>query len=147
MKRFSVVLFSSIFILLVFSDGIKAQDRSFTSGSVWEISYIKTKLPHFVDYMNNLNDGWKKVMDEAKNQGIILNYMVLSSDPSNRNDWDLMLMIEYKNMAALDGLEEKMQKVQEKLFGTPEERKENAIARNDLREIIGNRTARQLVFK
>jgi hypothetical protein len=147
MKHLSSILFTIIIIFFCIPSGINAQERSFTEGSVWEISYVKTKLPYFNDYMTNLNNGWKKVMDEAKKEGLILNYMVLSSAPANQEDWNLMLMIEYKNMAAMDGLEDKMEKISEKLFGNEDQRQQNAVSRNELREILGNKTARQLTFK
>lgn len=148
MCRFSIVMFTVVFILILFPGSIKAQERPFTEGSVWNVSYIQTKDAFFLDYMNNLNNGWIRVMEEAKKEGYILNYMVLSSQPSNRDDWNLMLMIEYKNWASMDGLMEKMRKVQDKLFGTNNnERKESAVARNELREILGSKTAIQLKFK
>lgn len=148
MKNVSKFLLFVTIILFAFSERHNAQERPFTDGSVWNISYIQTKDAYFLDYMNNLNKGWKRVMEDAKKEGYILNYMVLSSQPSNREDWDLMLLIEYKNWAALDGLMEKMNKVQEKLFGSDEnERKESAVARNELREILGSKTAVQLNFK
>ncbi|MFO7526408.1 MAG: hypothetical protein R6W68_13235 [Ignavibacteriaceae bacterium] len=148
MYRLSIVLFTVVIIFIVFPGTTKAQERPYTEGSVWNISYIQTKDAYFLDYMNNLNNGWKRVMEDAKKEGYILNYMVLSSQPSNRDDWDLMLLVEYKNWAAFDGLMEKMNKVQEKLFGSNEnERKESAVARNELREILGSKTALQLNFK
>lgn len=97
--------------------------------------------------MNNLNSGWKKVMDEAKKQGIILSYMVLTQSPNDTEDWALELLIEYKNMAAFDGLREKMEKIQSSLFGSQETMKDSAVKRNELREMVGSKLARQLLFK
>jgi hypothetical protein len=147
MKHLTTILLTAVIISFCISVEITAQNKSYTESSVWEISFVKTKLPYFNDYMTNLNSGWKKVMDEAKKEGFVLDYMVLSSSPSNPEDWDLMLMIEYKNLAALDGLEDKMDKITEKLFGSPDTQQENAKSRNELREILGNKTTRQLLFK
>lgn len=146
MKKFSL-LCVVIIAFLIYSDALKAQEKSYTEGSVWNISLIKTRAPYFDDYMNNLSNGWKKVMDEAKKQGLILSYMVLSQNPSNRDDWDLALMIEYKNMAALDGLSEKMEKIQSDLFGNQKTMQDAAVKRNELRDFVGNKLARQLIFK
>lgn len=146
MKQLKLLLLTVILISICMSEGI-AQQRSYKEGSVWEISFVKTKLPYFNDYMTNLGNGWKKVMDEAKKEGLILNYMVLSSQASNPKDWDLMLMIEYKNMASMDGLEDKMEKISSRLFGSEDTQQQNAKSRNELREILGGRTARQLLFK
>lgn len=146
MKKFSL-LCVVIIAFLIYSDALKAQEKSYTEGSVWNISLIKTRAPYFDDYMNNLSNGWKKVMDEAKKQGLILSYMVLSQNPSSRDDWDLALMIEYKNMAALDGLSEKMEKIQSDLFGNQKTMQDAAVKRNELRDFVGNKLARQLIFK
>jgi len=143
-----IVLFCIVsVVLLISSDSIKAQSKSYTVGSVWNISLIKTKAPYFDDYMNNLSNGWKKVMDEAKKEGLILSYMVLTQNPSNQDDWDLALMVEYKNMAALDGLNEKMEKIENSVFSDQKMMKDEAVKRNDLREYVGNNFTRQLIFK
>lgn len=147
MKQLSLALLFAVIISFAFSDSIFAQEKSYTEGSVWDISLIKTKAPYFDDYMNNLNNGWKKVMEEAKKQGLILSYMVLSQSPSSPGDWDLALLIEYKNMAAFDGLGEKMEKIQSKLFGERQTMQDAAVKRNDLRELLGSKLARQLLFK
>ncbi len=143
-----IILFCIVSVVLLISTAsIKAQSKSYTVGSVWNISLIKTKAPYFNDYMNNLSNGWKKVMDEAKKQGLILSYMVLTQNPSNQDDWDLALMVEYKNMAALDGLNEKMEKIENSVFSDQTRMKDEAVMRNDLREYVGNNFTRQLIFK
>lgn len=147
MKQLNLVLLLAAIFTFIISDQIMAQERSYTAGSVWDISLIRTKAPYFDDYMNNLNNGWKKVMDEAKKQGIILSYMVLTQSPNDTEDWDLALLIEYKNMAAFDGLREKMEKIQTGLFGSEETIKNSAVKRNELREMLGSKLARQLLFK
>ncbi|MFZ1292101.1 MAG: hypothetical protein WAR79_18550 [Melioribacteraceae bacterium] len=147
MKIHKMFLLLIVVITILISNRAEAQERTYTEGTVWDISLIKTKSPYFNDYMNNLNIGWRKVMDEAKNEGIILSYMVLSQNPQNPGDWDLALLIEYKNMAALDGLRDKMEKIQSKLFGGRQTIQDAAVKRNELREMLGNRLTRQLIFK
>ena len=91
MKNFKIFFLTTVGLILLLSFQVKAQEKPYKEGSVWDISLIKTKAPYFNDYMNNLNDGWKKVMDEAKKEGIVLSYMVLSQNPRTTNDWDLAL--------------------------------------------------------
>jgi hypothetical protein len=146
MKFIKIFLFSFLLLVILLPE-VNAQEMAYTEGSVWDISYIKTKAPYFEDYMNNLNSGWRAVMDEAKKEGLILGYKVLSSSPQDQQDWDLMLMIEYKNMAALDNLQPRMLKIQEKLFGAPDSRKASALSRNEIRELMGGKLARELHFK
>lgn len=147
MKNFKIFFLTTVGLILLLSFQLKAQEKPYKEGSVWDISLIKTKAPYFNDYMNNLNNGWKKVMDEAKKEGIVLSYMVLSQNPRTNNDWDLALLIEYKNMAAFDGLNDKMEKIQSKLFGSQKGIQNAAVKRNEIRELLGSRLARELIFK
>ena len=55
-------------------------------------------------------------MDEAKKQGIIVSYSVYETSPRSADDPNLYLMVTYKNMAALDGLDDRMEGIQQKSF-------------------------------
>jgi hypothetical protein len=46
--------------------------------------------------------------DEAKKQQIITDYKNLAGDAATEQDFDMLLMVEYPNMASLDGLRDKM---------------------------------------
>ncbi|MET8139766.1 hypothetical protein ABZU32_05590 [Sphaerisporangium sp. NPDC005288] len=84
------------------------RELPFTEGSVWSIQFAQTKPGMTAEYLRNLGAGWTPLMDEAKREGLILDYRVLVAPHVNRDDWDVMLMVEVRNMAALDGYQEKM---------------------------------------
>ena len=87
MKSHSIALFLLLFFsLLYLSEDASAQDKSYTEGSVWQISFVKTKRPYFDDYLTNLSNGWKKVMEEAKSEGLVISYKVLSSPAGSAYD-------------------------------------------------------------
>ena len=136
MENFKIFFLSTVGLILLLSFQVEAQEKPYKEGSVWDISLIKTKAPYFNDYMNNLNDGWKKVMDEAKKEGIVLSYMVLAQNPRTTNDWDLALLIEYKNMAAFDGLNDKIEKIQSKLFGSQKGIQDAAVKETKLENYL-----------
>jgi len=119
----------------------------YAEGTVWEISTVKVKSGFSEDYLRSMGATWKKVMEEAKKQKLILSYKVLSSDASSREDWNIMLMIEYANMAALDGLEPKMRALALPTVGGEEGRKEFMTKRLEVREIVGSKLARELILK
>ncbi len=85
--------------------------------------------------------------EEAKKEGLILSYKILSGPAANKDDWDLLLMVEYKNLAALDGVAEKFQALQRKLIGPEEQQKAGYAKRSELREILGDKTVRELILK
>jgi hypothetical protein len=78
---------------------------------------------------------------------LILSYDVGTSPAANKEDWDIVLLEEYKNMAALDGLEEKLREVAEKVAGSSEKQEERAKERGKIREVLGSKLVRQLKLK
>ena len=81
-----------------------AEDLPFKEGTVTEVSSVKIKEGHFLDYMTYLDTSYKQIMDEAKKQGLIVSYAVYGARPKTPQEPDLYLIIEYANLAALDGI-------------------------------------------
>src|SRR5205807_9003750 len=79
----------------------------YTEGGVWQITMVKTKTGMSDDYLKALARIFKSTNDEAKKQGISTDYKILIGDAATQQDYDILLMVEYPNMAALDGLREK----------------------------------------
>jgi hypothetical protein len=83
----------------------------YTEGSVWSIQFARTKSGASDDYLKFLRDGWKPVMEEAKRRNVILSYRVLLSNFTSPRDWDVMVLIELENMAALDGYQDELRRI------------------------------------
>ena len=56
-------------------------------------------------------------------------------------------MIEYPNMAALDGLREKTDPIGAKMVGTEDQQRQLAVKRLEIREIMGDKTMREITLK
>ena len=124
-----------------------AQDDPYEEGSVWNVTFVRTEEGHFDDYLENLKAGWRAVMDDAKADGLVLSYKVLSHAPRTRNDWDLMLLVEYPNWAAFDGINDRMEAFAAQHIGRTEDaRQEALIDRGSLRTILGEALAQELEF-
>lgn len=134
------------FFLLASTAPAHAQETVYQDGSVWDISYIRTEPGQFDNYMANLNQVWKQVLDQAIEEGHILSYRVFSSQPVNRDDWNLMLLVEYPNMAALDNLQEKYAPIRNAVLGSLQQANQATTERRALREILGGKLARELTF-
>lgn len=119
----------------------------YTEGTVWEITMVKTKSGMTDDYLKNLAQAYKSTSDEAKKQGIIMDYKIFLGDASNRDDFDLLLLVQYKNMAALDSLREKTDPIATKLIGGENELRQGSIKRMEIREILGTKTMREITLK
>lgn len=137
------------FIMLLASSNISfAQtDRPYKEGPLWEVQFIKTKPGMTEQYLKNLSDGWVKMMRASKEAGIIMDFKILSSQPASENDWDLLLMYEVKNFAALDGMQEKTEALAKKVMGDQETQHTQALSRNDLRVLQGGKLTQELDFK
>lgn len=137
-----------LFLLtLCFSLSAFAQEIPYKDGSVWSITFIKTKPGMTYDYLRSLASTWRKVNEQAKKEGLILSYKILSGDAVNRDDWDLLLLTEHKNMASLDGLDEKYQAIAIKIEGSEDKQKAIMSSRVEMREILGSKLAREIFLK
>ena len=147
MKKILFFFSLTLFILMTQLTVIAQTSKPYSEGPVWNVQFVKTKPGMATLYLKNLSDGWIKVMNEAKTEGLILDYKVFSGMPGSKDDWDLMLMYELKNHAAEDGLSDKMESMRNKLFGCEDVQQKSAVARNDLRELLGGKSTQELIFK
>jgi hypothetical protein len=125
----------------------KGSNAPYTEGPVWVLTMIKTKTGLGDDYLKSINGTVKPVYDEEKKQKIILDYKILNGDASGSQDFNILIMVQYPNMAALDGLREKMDPIIEKVMGSEDQRRATAVKRLDIREILGTKTMREITLK
>jgi hypothetical protein len=89
----------------------------------------------------------KPVYDEEKKQKIILDYKIMTGDASSPHDFNMLILVQYPNMAAFDGLRDKMDPIVEKVMGSEDQRRATAVKRLDVREILGTKTMREITLK
>jgi len=135
-----------VFLMITFGAKSFAQDRSYKDGTVWTMSFIRVNPGQDETYLNSLKTSWKAVQDEAIKQGLVLSYKILDGNASSPTDWNLVLMVEYKNLASMEGNDEKWDAIQNK-FNTPEERKKLMESRVSVRTMYGQRLMREVVYK
>jgi hypothetical protein len=123
------------------------EERTYTEGFVVDVGYVRTKYGMFDEYMKFLDGPYKKFMEEAKKAGIIVDYGVYQAFPHNPSEPDIILTTVYKNWAAYDGLRDKMDPIQAKIFGSMEASNKGAVERDKVREILGGQTLQKLQLK
>jgi hypothetical protein len=127
---------------------VRAQsDAPYTEGPVWGITMVKTKPGMSDDYLKTLAKIYRATNDEMKKQGLIMDYKILLGDNANPNDFDILLMVEFKNMAAFDGFREKADPITDKILGSEDAQRQGAIKRMEVREIMGNKLMREVTLK
>lgn len=124
-----------------------AADRPYDDGPVTVVSSVRTQPGMQDAYLRYLATTYRANMDAAKKEGIILDYRVYQTDPRSADEPDVYLTITYKNMAALDGLDDRMDPILQRSFGDQKARDTAAIDREKMRRLIGQETIREVVFK
>ena len=124
-----------------------AQDRTYKEGSVWNIQFVRTNAGQGVDYLNSLKTTWKAVQDEALKQGLILSYKILDGEAANSQDFDILLMTEFKNLASMEGMEDKWDAISKKVVGDMAAMKTLRDSRVSMRTINGGKLMREIVYK
>lgn len=147
MRFAKTTLWFVIGLLVLVSQPAFAQEKVYKEGTVWSVTFIKVKPGMFDVYMRELAVQRKQLMAEGKKQGLIVSEKMLSGISANRDDWDLMLMEEYKNWAAFDGISEKWDAMLLKIIGTEEKVVQTMVKRAEVREIVGDKTMQEITFK
>jgi hypothetical protein len=119
----------------------------YNEGPVWALSMIKTKTGLTDEYFKQITGTVKPVYEEAKKQKLILDYKILDGESSDSHDFNILIMVEYPNMGAFDHLRDKMDPLLTKVMGSEEQRKDMAVKRLDVREILGTKTMREITLK
>lgn len=120
---------------------------SYTEGSVLNVTSVRTKPGMFDSYMEFLSKTYKPMMEEQKKAGVILSYAVYAGSPKSPSEPDLYLVVEYKNMAALDDLNAKTDPISKKYFASLAAANKAAADRESVRQILGQEQMRELKLK
>lgn len=134
-------------VLSLAGPAVAQRSRPYTEGPVRFVSYIRTKPGKFDEYMKYLQGPYKTLSEALKKDGVIVGYAIYASVPRNPEDWDIVLIVDYKNMAALDGLDDRTDPIAERLLGSLEQRNQQYADRGTLRDVLGSRLLRELQLK
>lgn len=144
------VLFASFLIIPVENISAQQSDR-YDAGTVWTLTFVRTEANQNDTYLNGLADTWVASMEEAKKEGLILNYKILQGMPANEDDFNLVLMIENKSMSQFDPNKEReakfdaiQKRVQERMGEKFQKTVENY---DDIRNLLGSKLMREIHLK
>ena len=77
----------------------------------------------------------------------MLSYKVLTTEAHSANDWNLMLMTEFKDLATMEANEDKAEELTQKLIGDDAKQQKGYKERSEIREVMGSRLAREMVLE
>ena len=122
-------------------------DAPYTEGPVWNITMVKAKSGMTDEYLKGLAKTLKGTLEEAKKENLVLDYKVLLGNAATPQDFDILIMVGSKNMAAQDNAREKFDPITRKLVGTTDQQQAIQVKRLDIREMIGTKLMREITLK
>ena len=142
--KFICLLLGSALLLGLY---LVAQEH-YTEGPVWRTTLISVKPNQMDAYLTSLRQGTKPLLDEEKKEGLIVDYKVFLKETSTGpKDWDVLVAVEYKNHAALDGLTAKTEAVRDKVMGGKQQAQQLGEKRQEMREIIGSELMQEISLR
>jgi hypothetical protein len=126
----------------------RAQDTegAYTDGPVTQATYIQVEYGRFAEYVDWLNSTWKPTMVALKKAGLIIDYKVFRASPKSPDQPNVIIMITFKNMAALDKRSE-LEGVAKETIGSTEVQNKARVGRSEYRKVLGTELIREVILK
>jgi len=122
-------------------------ERGWENGHIVQVTNVHIKDGMFNAYINDLNNVWRKFLEEQMKDGSVIDYGMYSNPNSRKGEPDLILTVTYANWAAFDRGVEYFEDIGSKVLGSPEEMREAGIDRGALREIGSTTVLQEIKFK
>ncbi|MDQ5846591.1 MAG: hypothetical protein M3539_14970 [Acidobacteriota bacterium] len=148
MKSKHILVGSLIVSILLLCISVVAQvSRPYRNGSVWSIGFIRMKPGMESAYLNYIATDWKREQEELKKDRQSLSYKVLRTEGHNPGDFNLMLMTEYKDLATMEANVAKEDALVQRVIGNDEKQRQGYRERLEIREVLAERLAREIVLE
>ena len=148
MKTKRIAVGSFAVVLMIAAISVFAQiNRPYHNGSVWNIGFIRIKPGMDTLYMNYVATQWKAEQEAQKKDGNILSYKVISVEAHTPGEFNLMLMTEYKSLAAMEASQDKAEAVAQKVVGDDAAQIKGYKERAEIRDVLGARLAREIILE
>ena len=149
MSRITTVLIAILVFSTVFTSSVMAQDhsRNWDNGNVVSVTEVHIKDGMFNAYINDLNNVWRKFLDEQKKDGSVISYGMYGNSSPRAGEPDLYLTVTYANWAAFDRGEEYFEAIRDKVIGSADDMRNAGIKRGELREIGSQYNLQEIKFR
>lgn len=135
-------------LVLTLSVVVYAQvTRPYRNGSVWQVSFIRMKPGMETAYLNYIATDWKRSQEAAKKEGLILSYKVLTTESHGAGDFNILLMVEHKDLATMEANQAKADNLAQTVVGNDEKQMQGYKDRLEIREVLQGRLAREIVLE
>ena len=127
---------------------VLAQTPNYDYGPVWRVVYFHVKPGQGEPFWKDFRENLKPTYESLKKEGLISDYKVWTNVTTDGpNDWDVALGLLFPNWAALDQADAKAATVIAQHYGSRDAMIEAGKKRNDLREVVASKLAREVMPK
>ena len=143
------VLWAILFVVMLLSAlPAVAQNPNYDLGPVWRVTYYHMKPGQAEAFWKDFRENLKPVYEAVKKEGMITDYKVWGNITTDSpGDWDVAVGLLFPNYAALDQIDAKAATISAKHYGSREAMIEAGKKRNEIREVVSSRLARELMPK
>ena len=138
---------------MLFTTGTAAAQEHWTEGPVWECSAYRTEPGQFDTYMKWIRAHAEVISQEAKKQGLIIDYKTFVKAPRDQNDYDVLFCTLHSNYGkALDynkGDDDKFDAISAAHWATDNEDKQTELnaPRLKMRTFMGTSYHREVTLR
>ena len=125
-----------------------SQNPNYDYGPVWRVTYFHIKPGQGEAYWKDFREHVKPVYEALKKEGLIADYKVWTNVTTDGpQDWDVAVGTMVTNWAAIDQLDARASTLVAKHYGSREAMLEAGKKRNELREVVSSKLAREVMPK
>jgi hypothetical protein len=125
-----------------------AQNPNYDFGPVWRVTYYQLKPGQSEPFWKDFREHLKPSYDAVKKEGIITDYKVWTNVTTDGlHDWDVAVGLMFPNWGAIDQADARAATIIAKHYGSREAMIEAGKKRNDLREVVASKLAREVMPK
>ena len=125
-----------------------AQNPNYDVGQVWRVTYYHIKPGQGEAFWKDVREHLKPVYESLKKDGLISDYKVWTNVTTDSSgDWNVALGLQYPNWAALDQADTKTTTIVTKHYASRDAMLEAGKKRNELREVVASKLAREVIPK
>jgi hypothetical protein len=126
----------------------RAQSPNYDVGQVWRVTYYHIKPGQGEAFWKDFRENLKPVYESLKKESLISDYKVWTNvTVDHPDDWDVAVGLMVASYAAIDQLDAKAATSIAKHYGSREAMLEAGRKRNDLREVVASKLAREVMPK
>lgn len=126
---------------------VKAQ-VPYNEGPVERVVLLKIVPGHFNALMTDLKTNIEPLWKSEKAAGLIQDYQIfLNTTSASPDDWDIGYSIVYKNMAALDGLADKLYDIRMKQYGSQDAEQKVVDKRVENAKLVSSMLLRDITVR